>query len=251
MLRTGPFLLALSLTILLALNGSRGGRHLGTAHHLTLWAWERPERLTFLTPGDTSVAFLAGTIDLNSQPTPKPRFQPLLVSDGTPLTAVVRLETTASTPIFLTEEYRRIVVSQILHAADVPRVSGLQIDFDATASQRDFYGDLLRQVRLLMPPKMPLSITALGSWCMGDDWISRLPIDDAVPMLFRMGRDRERIMEALRGGRDFSEPLCRSSLGLSTDEPWPVSLLGKRIYVFSPHAWSETSFAAVQHRLEP
>ena len=161
------------------------------------------------------------------------------------------LETTASTPAFFTEEYERIVANQILHAADVPRIRALQIDFDATESQRNFYRDLLTKVRVLMPPKMPLSITALGSWCMGDDWISGLPIDEAIPMLFRMGRDRTRIMEALRGGRDFSEPLCRSSLGLSTDEPWPVSLLGKKIYVFSPHAWSETSFAAVQHRLKP
>ena len=35
---------------------------------------------------------------------------------------------------------------------------------------------------------MPLTITALASWCDGDDWIDGLPVADASPMLFRMGR---------------------------------------------------------------
>ncbi len=242
--------LAFALTILLTLNGTDGVPHLGDEQRLTLWAWERSERLTFL-PADTAVAFLAGSIDLNAEPVFKPRFQPLHVDERTPLIAVVRLEITPSTPMVFTERYRAIITGQILNAADLPRVRGLQIDFDATSSQREFYREVLTEVRSGLPPNLPLSITALASWCLGDDWISDLPIDEAVPMLFRMGRDRTRVLEALRDGRDFSERLCRSSIGVSMDEPWPVSLLSRRVYVFSPHAWTSTSYADVQKRLQP
>lgn len=251
MLRFGPFPLGLPLLIVLALNGSSGMRHLDARRQLTLWAWERPERLTFLRSKDVGVAFLAGTIDLSDEPVSRLRFQPLQVNEGTYLTAVVRLETTASTPSVFSEHYRGTVARQILYAANLPGVRGLQIDFDATESQREFYRDVLERVRLLIPSRTPLSITALASWCLGDDWIHGLPIEEAVPMMFRMGKDRSQIMEALRGGQEFSEPLCQGSVGLSIDEPWPVSSLGKKLYVFSPHAWSTTSFAAVQKRLEP
>ena len=98
---------------------------------------------------------------------------------------------------------------------------------------------------------MPLSITALGSWCMGDDWMSGLPITEAVPMLFRMGADRADIGQSLALGEDFREPLCRSSVGVSTDEPWPAPMLRRHVYVFHPRAWTAESFAAVQRRLDP
>ena len=76
-------------------------------------------------------------------------------------------------------------------------------------------------------------------------------IDEAVPMLFRMGPDRAAIEETLASGENFREPLCRGSVGVATDEPWPVSLAGKRVYVFHPRAWDQTSYAAVKRRLQP
>ena len=131
------------------------------------------------------------------------------------------------------------------------QVSSLQIDLDATRSQHDFYRALISDVRQRLPASMPLSITALGSWCMGDDWMSGLPITEAVPMLFRMGADRADIMQSLALGEDFREPLCRSSVGVSTDEPWPAPMLRRHVYVFHPRAWTAESFAAVQRRLDP
>jgi len=53
----------------------------------------------------------------------------------------------------------------------------VQIDFDARRSQRRFYVRLLRDLRRRMPPSLPLSITALASWCAYDDWLSGLPIE--------------------------------------------------------------------------
>lgn len=72
------------------------------------------------------------------------------------------------------------VASVILTSAE-PGAVALQVDFDARASQHTFYARLLRDLRRQMPPSLPLSITALASWCSYDDWIRGLPVDEAVP----------------------------------------------------------------------
>lgn len=244
-------LLSASLVMLAALNGASGARLKPDHTRLTLWAWERPEQLKFIQFHDVGVAFLAGTVYLDEQPVFRPRFQPLQVNPQTPLTAVVRLELTPHTPKAATPEYTALVAGDILRSQDLSCVRAVQIDFDATKSQREFYRALLKDLRAQLPPRTALSITALGSWCLGDDWISDLPIDDAVPMLFRMGMDRANIIDALATGDDFREPLCRSSIGISTDEPWPQRLTDRRIYIFNPHTWNSTSFNAVQRKLAP
>ena len=241
----------LALLLLSALHGGAGWHPATDRARLTLWAWERPEQLTFLGSRDVRVAFLAASIYLDDEPLLRPRLQPLRVNPETPLTAVIRLELTPKTPHVFTDTYRAMVTQQILDAIDLPRVRAVQIDFDATKSQRGFYRALLQDLRSKLSPGTALSITALGSWCLGDDWISGLPIDEAVPMMFRMGIDRGNIVRALDGGDDFREPLCRTSVGISTDEPWPQPLLGRRIYIFNPHPWTSTTFDAVERRLEP
>jgi hypothetical protein len=142
----------------------------------------------------------------------------------------------------------------------------VQIDFDATSSERAFYSALLQEVRRQLPASVPLSITALGSWCIGDPWLAALPpgtIDEAVPMLFRMGLDASNISRFLRTGDDFPVAACRGSLGLSIDESVSRDVLGstltpdsphsrnKRIYVFSPHAWTKTDAETVLQELKP
>ena len=88
---------------------------------------------------------------------------------------------------------------------------------------------------------MPLSITALASWCESDDWIANLPVTEAVPMLFRMGADPYRGASELRGGK------CQSSVGISTDEPLTEPLRGRRVYIFHPRSWSREELrAAIQ-----
>jgi len=218
---------------------------------LILWAWERPESLRFLKSQQAEIAFLAESIYLDRQPRLRPRMQPLSVSQGTPLIAVVRLEVTPETPREFDIAYTNEVSSWIANAAMLPQVRAMQIDYDAPRSQRGFYRALLEQVRARLPQSMPLSITALGSWCVGDDWLRGLPIDEAVPMLFRMGVDRPNIMHALAAGDDFREPLCRTSVGVSTDEPWPEIAPGRRVYLFNPRRWTETSFETVQRKLTP
>ena len=45
------------------------------------------------------------------------------------------------------------------------------------------------------------------------------------------------------------EPLCRTSLGLSTTEPWPGDLAGKRLYIFPDHGWQTDTPADLARRL--
>jgi hypothetical protein len=128
------------------------------------------------------------------------------------------------------------------------RISAIQIDFDARKSERGFYRDLLRQLRGRLPAGLPLSITALASWCVYDNWIGDLPVDEAVPMLFRMGVDDLQVRLHLEAGRDFQPEICRQSLGISIDEPLRGLPAGRRLYIFNPKRWSPEAVRNVQSR---
>ena len=198
---------------------------------IIVWAWERPEDLRFLHPDQTGVAFLAGTVTL--QPGDVlllPRRQPLLTAPGVKLLAVFRMEGS------ITPTDPAPIAQWIIRTAAMPGVAGLQIDFDATPSQRRFYRALLEQLRSLLPRSQPLTITALVSWCHGDNhWLRGAPVADAVPMYFRMGPENY-----LRG-RETREPLCSQSTGLSTDELLPIRK-HRRVFLFNPKPWTETAF---------
>lgn len=126
-------------------------------------------------------------------------------------------------------------IAALVRSSPAPHV---QIDFDATRSERDFYGRLLADLRARLPRGTTLSITALASWCFGDRWLDRLPVDFAVPMLFRMGWDGDAIRRSLAEGSDFGSPSCRRGVGVSLDEPIPPLFAGRPVYVFSPQRWS-------------
>ena len=207
---------------------------------LVLWAWERPEDLRFINPTTTGVAFLAATVRLGpSGMTYRPRMQPLLLAHGTRLVAVVRIETMAGAA--LNHETATRVAQEIAYAARSPGVIAVQVDFDSTTSERAFYRDLLVELRQQLPIAMPISITALTSWCIGDRWMAGLPIDEAVPMLFRMGVGQGEVTNWMRSGHDFPEAACRTSLGISLDESWPRLPAGRRVYAFSPSSWTKRS----------
>jgi hypothetical protein len=207
--------------------------------HLILWAWERPEDLTFISPKTTGVAFLAETISLTPHGfTFRPRMQPLRVPRGTSLMAVVRIESRGSSHAAIDD-----IAREILQVTEEPGVKVLQIDFDALSSERTFYRTLLAELRKRLRPDMPLEITALVSWCLSDDWIGRLPVADAIPMFFRMGVDPHRISEHLR------EPLCQTSVGISMDEDHRDIPRNRRVYVFSPRPWIESDYRALLRSL--
>jgi hypothetical protein len=259
--------------------------------NLFFWAWERPEDLRFLEHKNAGVAFLAKTIyipapdedprkDVGGSIRIRPRLEPLRIAPGTPLIAVVRIETRAGrqpAAYFLantrslasapyTALQRQRSAAEIAEVASLPNVRAIQIDFDATVSERAFYAGLLSDVRAKLPSFIPLSITALASWCIGDPWLEKLPpstIDEAVPMLFRMGPDTVNVVKFLRSGNEFAVPACQSSLGLSTDEPLSRDLINaasaqamswsrnKRIYIFAPRAWTLSAADAVLQEWQP
>jgi len=133
----------------------------------------------------------------------------------------------------------------IADMATLPNVSHIQIDFDATKSERAFYRDVIFDVRARLSRTVGLSITALASWCTYDDWLSDLPIDEAVPMLFRMAGDGKQIARRLDAGDDFISQPCRHSYGVSTDEPRSGLSTARRLYVFNPDPWTENSVRTI------
>jgi hypothetical protein len=202
-----------------------------------LWAWERPEDLRFINPQEIGVALLAETITLRGDRTIiRPRLQPLRLAPDTRRIAVARIETDHR-PTF-SDEQRNRVVAELTKLAQGENVAAIQIDFDALTSERAFYRALLVDLKKRLPATTRLSITALASWCFGDNWISDLPIDEAVPMLFRMGADHENIQMRLKAGDDFSALIARHSVGISTDEPLAARFTSRRVYIFNPRPWT-------------
>ena len=209
---------------------------------IIVWAWERPEQLQYVDPARIGVAFLATTIYLRGEEVVvRPRFQPLNVPADTSMIAVVRIESDRSERPHLTGQQLNEAASAVSKLAQLPRVVAVQIDFDATLTERNFYRELLTQVRQRLPVETALSMTALASWCKGDNWLDDLPVDEAVPMLFRLGVQKHQIREQLVSGEQFTSKKCQTSVGLSIDEPIPGLEVDKRRYFFNPRSWTESS----------
>lgn len=220
---------------------------------IILWAWERPEDLEFLDASRYAVAFLAQTLILKEDEVVfSPRRQTLKVSPQMKLIAVTRIESqkTTNQRAALTQMQRERLVNLILKTLELDHVSAIQIDFDAAVSERDFYRELLHRLRQRLPDEVPLSMTALASFCIGDRWLQGMPVDEAVPMIFRMGADDQTIKNILAGGEDFREPLCQRSYGIAMDEPlekkFPAS---RRVYIFNDHSWQAADLGPVSERI--
>jgi hypothetical protein len=233
---------ALTLTAALALLGpllvAPRAPAPGAFPGVVLWAWERPIDLRDL-PSGAGVAFLAQTIIIaDGSHLVVPRRQPLHVDPSTTVIAVSRIEA----PGDAGPADAGGIARAIAETAHLPRVAGVQIDFDARVSQRAIYRRILHGVRAALPPRMPLAMTALASWCLDDNWLDELPVDEAIPMLFRMGPAET----VLRQEWPLRTPAakCRASIGVSLDEPRPSGRKGLRTYVFNPEPWSAPTVTA-------
>jgi hypothetical protein len=219
-----------------------------------LWAWERPEDLTFLDADRYGVAFLAQTLVLqNDEVVFRPRRQPLKVSPATKLIAVTRIESIKirGERAALSAAQADRLVSLVYKTLELDNVSAIQIDFDATKSEREFYRRLLVKLRQSLPNHVALSMTALASFCVGDRWLDGLPVDEAVPMIFRMGLDNRKIKSFLAAGNDFKEPLCQKSYGIAVDEPLEMTFeSGRRLYIFNHNAWAATDLPELKRGVE-
>ena len=208
-----------------------------------LWAWERPEDLRFLDADRFGVAFLAQLLTLeNDEVIVNLRHQSLQIAPNTYLIAVTRIETDKkSNRADLSNAQKEKVVSLIKNTLELSNVKAVQIDFDATVSERDFYRRVIKNLKEQLPENTPLTMTALASWCVGDAWFGDFPVDEAVPMAFEMGADDAAIRKFLITGNDWREPLCRSSYGIAVDEPLKVNFkANRRFFYFKSKAWEKS-----------
>jgi hypothetical protein len=214
---------------------------------VTLWAWERPQDLSAVDSKQFAIAYLDQTLTIGLGVHAQPRRDPVIFPAAATRIPVVRIET--ARPALMDAETRAEAIRAILVSARSPGIAALQVDFDATRSQREWYRELIIELRREMPPQLPLSITALASWCSYDDWLRGLPVDEAVPMFFRMEPDWRRAPDSFA---DFQirEPLCRGAFGVSTGERWPSGLSGKRIYIFPDHGWRAGLTDNLERRLQ-
>ena len=204
---------------------------------IILWAWERPEDLRFLSPDEADIAILVNRIVLRGNDVePHPRTQPVQTPDGITVMPVVRIETDRPS---LDDAQLDKLVGSIRRTTRDGRFQGLQIDFDAAESQRKFYRRLLDR---LQPDYDPLSMTALVSWCFEPSWLDGLPVDEIVPMVFRMGPGSGVWIRRMEREKGFQAAACNSSLGLATDEFPRWRPRSRKLYLFHPQPWSPAAY---------
>jgi len=211
---------------------------------IVLWAWERPENLLFLRDDKVKVAYYAGTITFAEGKTIfTPRRQLLMVRPEIQLTAVVRIENKEK--ICPDARQTAEAIRFIAKICAERKVSGCQVDFDCKSSEVGFFKNLITELRKELPSPLSLSITALASWCHTGSWVESLPIDEAIPMLFRMGVDDQLVRNNLTGQSFLKADTCRKSVGISLDEPLPPAnyLKDRRIYLFNPRPWTPETFS--------
>jgi hypothetical protein len=227
----------------------RPGSRMAKLPRVTLWAWERAESFHNL---DRCPAFAVAYLDQTVEITPKgvagrPRMVPVVFPEGGVRIAVVRIEVAPGVSLDQAQTLAE-TTRLLLASANAPGIAAFQVDFDARRSERDFYRQLLLRLRAAMPPRLPLSITALASWCAYDDWIHTVPIDEAVPMFFRMEPEWRR---ANLGFDEYKirEPLCAGSIGLADTGSWPPITNGRRIYLFADGGWSAQAVQSALDRI--
>ena len=218
----------------------------GQQPSMYLWAWERSEDLSFINPNKVGVAYLAATFYVSGDHLAvRGRLQPLKVPRGTKLIAVYRIQTEAAT---LSDQQTEAIVNHILLSSNSRDAVGVQLDFDARKSQRTMYRSLLFALKDRLPPRKHLLITSLASWCMDDYWLADVPVDEAVPMLFRLQTPHNTIANWLQRNHQFG-PQCSASTGISTDELFPLDVAkDKTLFVFSPIAWNVNEFSKLNLR---
>ncbi len=224
-----------------------------------LWAWQRQENLEQINIHEFGVAYFAVHMKLSAEKTETFwRDQALRVPKGCLMVPVLRIDTDRKMPPNFNDGQIDKIIQAIKQISMLPHTVEVQIDFDAVQSERVFYRKLIERIRNEVKLQVPLSITALASWCVFDNWISDLPVDEEVPMMFSLGGERKKILLYFRQGNDFRVPKCFRSLGISIDDPEVnqvmIPLIKRRkipvhVFVFSRTAWNAKKIQSVRSLL--
>ncbi|HEX8062180.1 MAG TPA: hypothetical protein VF535_03100 [Allosphingosinicella sp.] len=219
------------------------------ASPLILWAWERPEDLRFA--GDAAeVAAQTGFIELAGDGVEARGRRFPLKTSAPPPTALIHVQIDHERPLLWTRSLRARTGAAILHYAAAIPARRVQLDFEVRASERRVLFDVVGDVRRGLPRGTLLSMTALASWCDTEGWLERVPVDEVVPMLFRMTAGGEALRKRLAAGGDFRNPRCRAALGVATDAPIVRAPPGRRVYLFNPHSWTAADFEKARREVE-
>jgi len=176
------------------------------------------------------------------------RTQGLRLPPGVRIVPVLHVEAAADAPSMLTPAQRDAIVAAVRRHAGVAASGAglLQLDFEAPARQRDAYRELVTAVRQALPAEVRLSVTVLAHWCTQGDWLDRLPVDEVVPMLYRLGPHAAQWRERFVREDATLARRCRGpAFGFATNDPPPPALLARatRPYWFDASAWSNPSQA--------
>jgi hypothetical protein len=247
--RRSPAMRARLLVLCLLAASSCGPGGWAPPSRLILWAWERPEDLRFA-GAQAEVAVQTGFVEIAGGGFQARGRRFALKAAGPPSTAVVHVQIDHRRPLEWTPLLRARVSAAVLHYAQAIPARRVQVDFEVRASERAVLLDVLRDVRHGLPKNTLLSMTALASWCDTETWLEAAPVDEIVPMLFRMDPGGEPLRKRLAEGGDFRNPRCRAALGIATDSPIVRAPLGRRVYLFNPRSWTEADFVAARRQVE-
>lgn len=210
-------------------------------NQIYLYAWERPENLSFLNAkSNTAVVFYAGDIVIkNGNAINNLRRNRLTIPDGIKKIPLVRIDSFESPNVLLDniDPVSNFVIKICSGFADC------QIDFEARTSEYEFYSDLLSKIKNALPDNN-ISITALASWCSGN-LLDDFSVQNAIPMLYRMGKDAKVIKDGTVGKWFLSNSKCGGNIALSVDEldfnPRRY-MRGRSVYLFNPEPWTSDSY---------
>jgi hypothetical protein len=223
------------------------------------WVWPTsngPQASGAATPSYREAAVLVETLVLRAHGVERGgRQQPLALPDHVALLPVVHVEAAADAPTTFTATQREAILAAVRrHAPAAAAGAGvLQLDFEAPARARESYRSLVAEVRAALPANVRLSVTALAHWCTQGDWLDRLPVDEVVPMLYRLGAHAAQWRERFATDDPSLARRCRGpALGFATNDPPPAALLARtaRPYWFDEAAWSNPSLPP-RHLLVP
>ena len=210
------------------------------------WSWDRREDLNFLQPGQ-GVALVVTSLEFRDDRTlVRPLRSAVSLPVGTVVLPVVHVEALASMHAALDGAQQQALVDAIVRAESQSPVHAVQVDFEALPSQREFYRGVLARVRTRRPDAL-VSITALASWCLTDRWTASLPVDEVVPMAFRMGPRSADYRQWVAASARWPDATCGST-GVASDEMLQRLPRSRRLYFFSPQPWtSERWIAQTSH----
>lgn len=172
------------------------------------------------------------------------RRQPLLLPPGVRPLPVIHIEAAPDAPDDFTVQQLEVIVAAVRRHAGLAAAGAglLQLDFEAPPRQWRAYRALVMQLRKDLPADLRLSVTALAHWCVAPDrWLDHLPVDEVVPMLYRLGAQPQFWRRIFLEGDSRLAQRCRGpALGFATDEPPPAALLARtsRAYWFDASSWS-------------